>query len=365
MRRISAPAFAALLLALPGAALAQDANARMNALETQMGQARVQMAQLFGRPPADVPGGGDQYQQTQDDDGSNMTVRLGHLENEMRDLTGQIEQLQFQQRRLDDQMRKMQQDIDFRFQDLQNGKGSGAARVPGKRTELSDPEPGVQTGAVTPPQGQGPVVADDNPQPQPGVVTGVHRGDAFDPNALPNAPGAPRQLGTTQPSAPLRSNTPGGPVVASGPMDLSAPGVQPASGTVGQPISPGGGRSDYDMAVSQYKLGQLAEAENAFKDFIAKNPKDRMVPDATYYLAQAYFREGRHREAAEQFLKFTTDYPNAPRAPESLLHLGTSLDALGAKEQACATFQEVGRRYPNAAPSIRSGADREYKRVGC
>ena len=124
-------------------------------------------------------------------------------------------------------------------------------------------------------------------------------------------------------------------------------------------------RDDFDAAAAALKGEQFETAENGFKTFLDKYPKDKLVPDAVFYLGETYFQRNRYREAAEQYLKISTDYSKTAKAPDSLLRLGQSLDKLGAKEQACAAFAEVGRKYPNASAGLRAMADREAKRVQC
>src|SRR5215216_4696391 len=55
-------------------------------------------------------------------DAADFVVRMNRLENQVRQLSGHIEQLQFENRQLKDQLRKFEEDVEFRFQD------SGAAR---------------------------------------------------------------------------------------------------------------------------------------------------------------------------------------------------------------------------------------------
>ena len=57
-------------------------------------------------------------------DASELVVRLNRLENVSRQLSGQIETLQYENRQLKEQLRKFQEDVEFRFQE---GKGSAAA----------------------------------------------------------------------------------------------------------------------------------------------------------------------------------------------------------------------------------------------
>ena len=356
--------------------LARRAAAPLAALVV-LGCAHGASAQLFGRPPAGVSGGQLPVQQVQD--AGQLVVRIDRLEGQMRTLNGQLEQLQFQNRRLEEQLKKFQTDIEYR---LQPG-GAGAPR-PARRADVGEPPVSPPLAGVT----------------TPGSPPGMRRpprGDAFDPNAQPAAPGAPRNIGTlntqdppldqplnTGRPLPGATQLPGGPISLdpdddpNAPVDISQPrqprpGV-PAQPAPGQPPSgqiiaalpgPPSPKEEYDVALASMRQGQYESAEQGFRSFLQKHPRDRLVPDALYGLGDTYFQRGRYREAAEQYLKLSTDYSKANRAPEGLLRLGMSLKAMGAKEQACGTYGEVGRRYPTAPASVRKRADDEFVRTKC
>jgi tol-pal system protein YbgF len=219
------------------------------------------------------------------------------------------------------------------------------------------------------------------PAPPGTAARPQRRGDAFDPGEMPNAPGAPRQLGTTAPSAPL---TIGGIIdnndetEPGGPLDLnrvrggggaprsgaSAPAQAPAAPSVAATGS-GDARSDFDGAYAYILQKQYERAEMGFRQFLQSHPRDRLVPEATYWLGESYYQRNRHREAAEQFLKVSTEYTSSQRAPDAMLRLGITLNALGAKDQACATFAQLERKFPQAAPTVRQGVEREQKRARC
>ncbi len=371
-----------------------------------------------------------------DDPGSAsaLLVRVDRLENKIRSMTGQIEQLQFQNKRLEDALRKMQQDVDFRFQDLSRTPGGKPPLQ--KRGDLGDSTSETLADAGSDSTSASPV---DSDPASPSPARPQKHGDAFDPAVDPNAVGAPKPLGTTAPSAPLplRSSIGGGAAVTPPPVRTVAPAggdalhapldlthgalagspaaipdarsaapddavvpVDPARRTVtasrepasdagtlpmpqtaapapGVPVpagsaapgiaslTPGGTRGEYETDYALYKNGQFDAAAAGLQDFVQKYPRDRLMPDATYYLGESYARLGRQREAAEQFLKLSTDYTKSSRAPDALLRLGVALNALGAKEQACATYQEVDRKYPTASPDVRAGVERELKRSRC
>jgi tol-pal system protein YbgF len=295
-------------------------------------------------------------------DASELVVRLGRLENQSRQMAGQIETLQYENRQLKEQLRKFQEDVEFR---LNEGKGAKPAPAPS----------GTNPGAAKPPR----------------------RSDAFDPEQHPGRPGAPLPLGTTPPiaAAPQPVGTPV-PVATlprppslpsaaidgdeeeveltppglGGPVDLTPPSRVPTTGALrpsGSVAATGTGdaRSDYDEAYAYIVERQYEQAEMGLRRFIQSHPRDALVPAATYWLGESYLQRNRNREAAEQFLKVSTDYARSPQAPEAMLKLGASLNALGAREQACATLAELERKFPSAGATVRQGVAREQKRARC
>ena len=331
-------------------------------------------------------------------DAAGLAVRLDRLDNQLRTLTGLIEQLQFQQKKLEEQMRKAQADADFRFQEL------GGKPAPVKQGAAAEAPRGPAAQAALPATPLPPLAAGPAQQLTPGGLRKPARppsaGDAFDPASQPNAPGAPKPLGGPPLPGPA-TILPGGPISPGddpdplgNPVELGQPGqLRPAGNSGIEPLNPGaapltppalipgaplsapsvtaalppaaGPVDDYQSALASLKLGQYEVAEQGLRGFILKNPRSSRLPDATYYLGETFFQRGRHREAAEQFLKISTDYSGSSRAPEGLLRLGLSLRAMGANEQACATFGEVARKYPAAPIAVRKSAEREIQRGKC
>ncbi|CAN7257506.1 tol-pal system protein YbgF [Bosea sp. LjRoot237] len=272
-------------------------------------------------------------------DAADLVVRTSRLENQLRQLSGQIEQLQFENRRLTEQLRKFQEDVDFRLSE-RGGQRSTAAPAP---------------------QGTRPA----NPPPPPGRE---RRGDAFDPAAQPGSAGAPRQLGQIIDEEFAGDQ-------GQGPMDLSRvgrpvpegtlPATAPRGPSVAATGQAGTSRELYDLAYAHVLRKEYERAEMSFREFLQSYPRDRLAADATFWLGESYFQRQRYREAAEQFLKISRDYPKAGKGADSLLKLGMSLNGLGARDQACATFAKVGVDYPAASSTVRQGVEREQRRARC
>jgi len=236
-------------------------------------------------------------------------------------------------------------------------------------------------------------------RPPVAAATPGRRGDAFDPSQNPNAPGAPRVIGSISssgappakepaerapeealappariPGEPLRLSRMNGngepdPVAAGSVVAGYGPPVPRAPAASGAQVAtlpPSDSPKDnFDLAYGYIQHKDYALAEDGFRAFLRKFPSDRLAPDAEYWLGDSMFQRQRYRDAAEAFLNVSTKYESTAKGPDALLRLGQSLAALGEKEAACASLGEVLRKYPRAALSVKQGVVREQKRAGC
>lgn len=241
-----------------------------------------------------------------------LVTRMDRLENGLRQLTGQVEQLQFRNQQLEAEIRRL------------------GGNVPG-------------------PAATGTVSAPTSITPRPPAVAATSNGrrsDAFDPSAQPGAPGVPQALGSPTSSA----------------ANLPSAGETQVASIPGASASP---RELYEAGQAQLMRQDYAGAEETFRQIIQAHGNDKIVPDATFMLGETFFLRQKYEDAAAFFLDVFNKYPNSARAPEALLRVGQSLAGFGDKEHACVTFQEVDRKYPRMPSSLRQAVEREQKRVGC
>lgn len=310
-----------------------------------------------------APQGGQQGVPPQDagtGDASDITMRMGRLENALREMTGTVERLQFENQQLKTQIQRMQDDNEFRFREL--GAKSPSGTRPAAPPASAAPMPAAPT----------------SPSAQPG-----RRSDVFDPSQHPAAPGAPRALGSVSGNAAGASpvmepevavGAPGG-RAAGAPLDLStlsgniagAPPQQGArQGTQVATLPPGATPKDeFDLAYGYVLHKDYALAEQAFQTFLKKHQASTLEPEARYWLGETYFQRQRYQDAADSFLIVVRNFEKSGKAPEALLRLGQSLAALNQKELACASFGEVARKYPRAAGSVKRTVEQEQKRAKC
>jgi tol-pal system protein YbgF len=345
-------AAAALMAALcvANAASAQEGNSPLSAIGRMFGQ----KPQTTGQDEADGPT-------------TEQVLRIERLEAQIRQMTGTIEQLQYRNQQLENQLRA----------------GGGPIAQPVAPPPVTRPAPGTAIQAA-------PLPAAAPPAPPP---PSGRRSDVFDPSQNPNAPGVPRPLGSV-PGEPPPIVTAEPPLGAPGgrragaPLDLSTlsgtapaePGMAPESGALPAPpprnfsatgavaaVAPptDSPKDIYDLGHGYVQRKDYALAEDTFQAFLKKYPNDRRAADAEFWLGESLFQRQRYDAAAQAFLEVSTKHGSHAKAPEALLRLAQSLAAMKQKEMSCATLAEVGRKYPKASATVKQGVEREQKRVRC
>jgi tol-pal system protein YbgF len=261
------------------------------------------------------------------------------LEEQIRLLNGKVEEMNFLVLQLQEQMRKMQEDNEFRFQELEKSKQGGAEPSDTRPKESQTKDNSNDVTAAPPVEANPKEMVDITPQPDApadGVQTGA------EPKALGTIEFDQdgKQVGATVEDVIQDTN------VAATPAENSAGEV-------------------YRVAYDHVLAGEFADAESGFRKHIEKFPKDKQTADARYWLGESMAGQGKHREAAEILLDAQRDYPKAKKAPDMLLKLGVSLAALDNKDVACATFAQIAKKYPKAGPTLLSRVGEEQSKAGC
>lgn len=274
-------------------------------------------------------------------------LRLSQMEDQMRQLVGQIEALTIELRQTREQLARQQADTEFRLNALEGGK---VAAVPGA----------VPTPAPAP----APV-----PAPVPGTVAGAPVQTAPGPQVLGTlaVPADPAVAGAV-PAAPGAPAAP----AAGGAESLlpEAVGVTGLDGTAVAPLTqaalpvPNTPDGLYQQSYEALLRSQFDVAQTGFRDFLKQYPQHELAGGANYWLGESLYSQANYKDAAQVFLDGFKTYPADPKAADTLLKLGMSLRQLGQKPQACTVFQSVNVKFPKAADT-RKRAQAEAKRAGC
>ena len=238
-----------------------------------------------------------------------VSVRITQLENELRRLTGQNEELMHRLRLLEDELRKAQTNANLRLKALEGSKSLTSPNA--LATNVTADARGVPR--VTLPSGT--------------PVVGADKGAKL--------------LGT------VRSST-------------STDGSQRL---VARKETP---EEQYERAQTLIlKHQKFGDAEQVLRQFIINNPKHSKVAAAHYWLGRTFFVRSNFENAAFAFAEGFQKFPNSNKAPANLLNLGMSLSRLGKNREACTTYSRLLRTYRKTPDLIKRRITRERRRAKC
>lgn len=253
------------------------------------------------------------------------------LEEQVRDLNGKVEELSYQLLQLEEKIRKMQEDNEFRFQQLEGGGGQPPADSGTTNSGAAEP--------MEVPDPSASASSEDRP------VTIIQDENSAQAGAGPST--KPRDLGT------LTLDEKGD--VKGGSIDFSKQGVDKAID--GNAVASVANTDDPDALYSKgyedVMNGDYAEAESIFRTFGELYPNKALAKDAEFWLAESVRAQGRLQEAAKIFIDHQKAYPDSKKAPETLFKIGQIMDELGNRDLACVTFADAEQKYPDMSQSVR------------
>ncbi len=316
---LAVPLAAAALLAVSAPAAAQTSQVeqllnRINRLQQELTTLQSHVYRGKAPPPSARRGvlAGPQMRRMT----ARISVRIDQLEGQLRRLTGGQEEFTHTISQMQARLEKLAKDVEFRLGALERG-GAPLATVP--------------PGTMQP------------PAPGAAIASG------FAPTVGPPAATAEGVLGTV-PQMTLRRG--GGPVPA------------PARA---KPVLPKGTpKQQYDYAHSLIvKEQNFVEAERVLDAFIKAYPKNKLAPNAHYWLGRTYFVREEYQRAAFTFAEGFQKYPKSGKAPDNLLNLGMSLARLDKKKEACTAYSRLVQNFPKASRAVQRRVKREQKRSRC
>jgi len=231
-------------------------------------------------------------------------ARLNDMEQSLRELRGQVESLSFQVKQLTEQLDIARKESNYRLGALEGGAPASTIPVPGSASA-----------------------------------------------ALPAGKAAP-PVALTRGGSNQAGKTPG--TLGSIPADAA---VETAGG-----LSP---QQQYDGAMDLLSRAQYAEAQGAFRAFVAANPADQLAGPAQFWVGDIAFTQKDYQGSAKAFADVLKRYGKTAKAPEAMLKLGLSLVELGQKKEGCTTLGALKAKYPTAAKPLLDRAAKRSAEAGC
>ncbi len=284
--------------------------------------------------------------------------RVSVLEEQVRQLNGRIEELTFQLLELQEKLRLQNEDNEFRFQELEQKKGSlddgttdNLASNNEGDTGLEKPEPSDQNLTNTDTGG--------NSSSQETQAANVPTIDGVE--IYQGESGVETNLSQTLGTIQFDAN---GNIINSTigkPLDLTA---LPKVGEQ-QNLLPETPEALFDLGYNYVQTGRYEDAEIALVNFSDRFTDHPRLPEARFWLGESFLGRSRFKDAAEVYLNAQKRWPNSKFGPQTLLKLGVSLAGLNQRELACATFAKVTQKYPDSSRVIRRNVAYEQNAARC
>ncbi len=267
---------------------------------------------------------------------SQLQFKASQLEEQMRGLTGQIEEMGFKVNQISARLDRLVADVDFRLRALEDNNDR-ANTVPGPTAQNLRSQSG-------------------SPAPAASSFTA-------NPSSAPARSGSLGTLTQSQIDAAGIKRPAAG---ASATQQASTTPAAPAPAPAATATLPEGSPEDrYNYARGFLMRRDYAGAEQVLRAFVETYPENALSGNAQYWLGETFYVRNDFGTAARTFADGFQRYPGSSKAPDNLLKLGMSLAALDRTEDACITLDKLASEYPKSSASIKQRAQSERTRLKC
>jgi tol-pal system protein YbgF len=285
------------------------------------------------------------------------------MQTQMRELTGQLEQIDHGMRVMGKRLDKLVGDVDLRLRTLEDG-GAMAAPRPVANGSVDPGRAGPAPRTVVSRDDRGTTIISSRtfagtPRPTGSTVLGtVQQRDVDAVRQGQSAPlaAAPAPRTAFQPAPAPRP--------APGPARVTLGGVQPTLSTPS--ILPEGTiQEQYTFAFRLLRKRDYDTAEIALREFIERHPDVPLAGNAMYWMGETYYVRKDYAEAARIFLDAYQRFPKGNKAADNLFKLAKSLSQIGENESACTTYGKLLKSIPTANARILASARNDMSRLEC
>ncbi len=230
-----------------------------------------------------------------------LQVRLTQIDEEIRKLHGQLEQVQFQNKQTATEMKKLSDDVDYRLRALEGKGGAAEAAPPAETAKEAKAEAEAKPATYQPEGKEKPAKEKDGKEEKP-ALTGKD---------FPNA------------------------------------------------------NAHYSYAFKLLNEKKYSEAAASFDAFVKKYPSDPLTSNAYYWLGESQFSRNDFTRSAESFRKGFEANTEGQKAPDNLYKLAMSLAQIKRTSEACVVLAQVASKYNESAARTAAKATEARTNLQC
>jgi len=268
------------------------------------------------------------------------------LENKLKALTAQFENMEIKNKTLESELKKTKLDYEFRLKELEDTNSSLNSQVNNLQSNISEIKKSEEMQKVEE------IKKTEKVTVPVAVANEVAKTDEVK---------VPLAVAENKPNIILDNTAAIKPVVQNENSDLVFDKVaenndEPYGGTPNR---------HYQSIHTFLDSGNYVEAEKAIKAFIEKYPEHNFTPNAYYWLGETYYVQKQYEKASVAFADAYRRYPNHEKAGANILKIGFSMERLGKNSEACQAFNSIIKGEIVTNSDLITMAQGEAKKIGC
>ncbi|SIS58760.1 tol-pal system protein YbgF [Neptunomonas antarctica] len=108
-------------------------------------------------------------------------------------------------------------------------------------------------------------------------------------------------------------------------------------------------QKDYQSAFALVRERDFDSAADSFERFLTDYPDSPRVPNAYYWLGEIYLAQGNHQQSEEAFLRVADQYSDSRKAADALYKLGILYKQQGDLVKSMSYMSRVAKEYPETS----------------
>lgn len=266
-------------------------------------------------------------------------VRISNLEEQLRVLTGRLEEEEFANHRMHNKIDELNKELDAKLREIRELTQLVKQESDKKNDKIKVLEQSLKEAINKPPVvkiiEKVPVVAEKTPVPVSASTSTPSSSSAKTPDVDTDY---------------LIS------IIKKGKPDIAE-----KQNTDGK----GSAEKDYGEAFSLLENTKYKEAGKKFQQFIKNHSDHKLVENSYYWLGETFYIQDDFEKASVHFLQGYQKYPKGAKSPDNLLKLGMSLGRAGKKDEACTAFKKLKTDFSEIPAAISQRLEKENNLFEC
>lgn len=285
-----------------------------------------------------IASGGTTASQTIQKRQASIADELERLSMEILQLKGQMDESRHHSRELQEENRRLQQELDNKLLNLESLGQRNAAAIHELDTGITEIKATMAQEAEQ--RAQKALRAAQEAQARAAQAAAAAAAAAAQPSGNQTkelSPAVHKKKKDTDAPAPV----------------VKAP-VAPKTATTEPSTDKNPAEKLYDMGLGQYRSKDYKGAIVTFTTFLDRHKEDKLLPDARFWLGSSLLNNGDYSGAVLEFQNIVADYPGHAKAPEALLQQAKAFEHFGDKMVQKKLYKDVLTYYPDTEQAVKA-----------